>query len=312
MDACDKKLLPIFNPSPFRISTITAVATFNTAFNLDALYQGIEIITQDNNVGVLYAEFGKKKFDVFSCKGYHKKQSITRRKIRVTKRFDNQVTILIKLREGYQVNMKIFKNSNVQMTGLKYIDQGNETLEYVFNMIKDIEKNNNVIVSESPEPMIISGFRVCLINSDFKLGFPIKREKLTNIIQNSTKILCSFEPCIYPPSKIQFNWNVIQTEIGVCPCTNKCNGKGKGCGDGDCKRVTIAVFASGCVIITGAHNNNQIKCAYDFITDIVKDNLSEVYKPDIPQIDQVEPKKRGAKSKKNKILDENVLSLETA
>jgi TATA-box binding protein (TBP) (component of TFIID and TFIIIB) len=49
-----------------------------------------------------------------------------------------------------------------------------------------------------------------------------------------------------------------------------CTGKGNGCGDGDCKKVTIAVFKSGKVIITGGQNKDQIIESYRFITNFIQ------------------------------------------
>ena len=48
------------------------------------------------------------------------------------------------------------------------------------------------------------------------------------------------------------------------------NGKGSGCGDGQCKKVTIAVFKSGKVIITGGRNKEQINESYRFITNFIE------------------------------------------
>ena len=42
------------------------------------------------------------------------------------------------------------------------------------------------------------------------------------------------------------------------------SGKGK---NGNCKKITIAVFKSGCAIVTGGQNPKQINIAYDFIKD---------------------------------------------
>ena len=50
-----------------------------------------------------------------------------------------------------------------------------------------------------------------------------------------------------------------------------CNGKGNACGDGDCKKVTIAIFKSGKVIITGGQNKSQINESYRFISNFILD-----------------------------------------
>jgi TATA-box binding protein (TBP) (component of TFIID and TFIIIB) len=50
-----------------------------------------------------------------------------------------------------------------------------------------------------------------------------------------------------------------------------CNGKGNGDGDGKCKKVTIAVFKSGKIIITGGQNKSQLEDSYEFIKDFIED-----------------------------------------
>ena len=64
---------------------------------------------------------------------------------------------------------------------------------------------------------------------------------------------------------------------GICECENMCNGKGDGYGDGGCKKVTIAVFKSGKVIITGGQNQEQIIESYRFITNFIQ-NKKEMLK----------------------------------
>ena len=63
--------------------------------------------------------------------------------------------------------------------------------------------------------------------------------------------------------------NPLRNNYGICDCEKPCNGKGK---DNTCKRITIAVFKSGKIIITGGRNKNQIQTAYEFITDFVNEN----------------------------------------
>ena len=58
---------------------------------------------------------------------------------------------------------------------------------------------------------------------------------------------------------------------GTCVCSKLCNGKGNVCGDGECKNVTIAVFKSGKIIITGGQNKDQINESYRFITNFIRE-----------------------------------------
>jgi TATA-box binding protein (TBP) (component of TFIID and TFIIIB) len=49
--------------------------------------------------------------------------------------------------------------------------------------------------------------------------------------------------------------------------------------------VTISVFQTGSIIITGARNKQQLDEAYEFINVILRKHASEVLKP-LPQMPQ--------------------------
>jgi hypothetical protein len=50
------------------------------------------------------------------------------------KRFDNQATLVLKISpEPYFINMKVFRNGNVQMTGIKRIEDGVKAVDVFFS-----------------------------------------------------------------------------------------------------------------------------------------------------------------------------------
>ena len=155
------------------------------------------------------------------------------------------------------------------MTGVKNNDQG----RYIVMRTKDI-------VAPELGPEVTDTFKVQLINSDFKAGFPIRRDLLYRIISNDYDNISSYESCIYPGVKIEYYHNADSiVKNGVCPCDHpcvmfkKCRGvKTK------CKRVTIAVFESGSVIITGAEEVSQIDEVYDFITTVLEKHKPTIQK----------------------------------
>ncbi len=67
-------------------------------------------------------------------------------------------------------------------------------------------------------------------------------------------------------------------------CSDHCFGKGKGNGDKDCKKITIAIFESGSVLITGGVSFEQINSAYDYITDIFNRHKNEIKKNDLTNL----------------------------
>jgi TATA-box binding protein (TBP) (component of TFIID and TFIIIB) len=267
-----------FAPTPLKISTITATASLGCeSINADLLYDALTISTNDQ--GILYVEYGE-KYGLQKYKGFHKKLTIARRRKPAARRFDNQVTILVRLNGTELTNIKVFKNGNVQMTGLKTPAQGYRVLEYIMTIMRA-----NPAITDSKDPSI-TNFQLRLINSDFSIGYEVKRDKLHKLLSKLyTGTFSTYEPCIYPGVKIQFNFNVDQPTSatdGICKCSNPCNGKGGGYGDGGCKKVTIAIFQSGSVIVTGARSYNQLQSAYNYICKVLATHTDEIKRPSVP------------------------------
>lgn len=282
-----------FLPSPYKVSTITATGSIHQEIELGLFYELIDVVPPDAEKGIVYIEYGEKKQHTY-FKGFHKKQTIARRKKKENKRFDNQATIIIKLYnkelDSYQlVNMKVFRNGNIQMTGLKQISQGVVAIDYLISTLWTFYENGSgdLLPNCNGNKLSVHDYRICLINSDFRVGFEIKRDKLCKIMQTQYNVFCNYEPCIYPGVKIQFNFNDNYDEQeGRCKCASPCNGKGSGSGEGECKKITIAVFQSGCVIITGAQNKEQIENSYEFICAVVKQHALVLYKPSCAELIQ--------------------------
>ena len=49
----------------------------------------------------------------------------------------------------------------------------------------------------------------------------------------------------------------------------------------NCKKITIAIFESGSVLITGGVTFEQIEDAYNYITKVFRDNRNEIKKIDL-------------------------------
>ena len=134
-------------------------------------------------------------------------------------------------------------------------------------------------------------FHIRMINTDFKTycdkdnseKFLIRRKVLHKIlISEIYNNKCSFEPGKYHGVKVEFFWNnKNEIQEGICSCSNYCFGKGTGNGDKDCKKITIAVFESGSVLITGGVSFKQIDDAYNYITKIFKSHRDQIKKIDL-------------------------------
>lgn len=287
-----------YNPTPYRISTITATGAVNSELDLDILFNSFKLLilesgvnkTPEHKYGLVYAEYSKKKSDTY-FKDFSKKFLTQKRKENTSKRFDNQLTIIYKFNDESLMNIKMFKNGNIQITGVKSIQHGSDMIDILISYIRDICVKEPTAV-KSVEQLANNNYKVALINSDFRIGFEIKRDKLYTILINSYGNKCSFEPCIYPGVKIQYFWNSHNHHRdGVCCCKTECTiGKSDGQGENRCKKITIAVFQSGCIIITGAQTTEQIDEVYQFICDVLNTHIEFVKKVNVNTLLPISPK----------------------
>lgn len=239
-----------------RVSTITSILKISTDIDLKKIYKSVPITKY-----ITFIEYGSGN----PPRGFSKKLLKKTRKKTKKKIFYNQATIHV-FHDNKIMNVKLFNNGKIQITGLKGIDQApvliNNLIEY-FKALAIFDDDTSLV-----------SHKLVLINSDFDLGYSINREVLhTEIIDAG--LYSSYEPCIYPGVNIKYFMNTNQFD-GICCCENMCNGKGRACGDGDCKKVTIAVFTSGKVIITGGQNIEQLETAYRFIKNFI-DERKEVF-----------------------------------
>ena len=123
----------------------------------------------------------------------------------------------------------------------------------------------------------LDNIKVELINSDFSTNFMINNTKLYKIVLGKCKAFASYEPNDYPGVKNKFYWNADNIKHnrkqGKCYCEQKCIKKGK---KTPCNQITISVFQSGSVIITGAKSIQQIRDGYEYINTIFSENFNEI------------------------------------
>lgn len=268
--------------STFRVSTITCNGSIGTRVELTKLYDVMTVVdikNADNGFIYVIDRNGKE------TKGENprKKRSETKKKAASEdnyRRFDNALSSYFKLRQDYYPSVKIFKNGTIQMTGLKTIEDGEKLHHMVFDAIQKIYETNKDAFDS--EPIFKEDtFYVRMINSDFSVPYLIRRKELHHLlISEKCQNSCSFQPGTYPGVKLQYFWNpVIGVKNGICKCTEaKCFGKGNGNGHGECKKVTVSIFESGKILITGATNFEQINEAYQYICSVLTNHHASIRK----------------------------------
>jgi TATA-box binding protein (TBP) (component of TFIID and TFIIIB) len=264
------ELVPIgkFKASDYRISTMTVTGSVNTTVDLRKFFDNIDI---DSYQSISFVEYGSNKNE-HDQKGVKVEKTKNSQK-KPKKRFDNQMTLHMNDSE-YKFNIKLFKNGNVQMTGVKNIERGKNIID---ELIKIITISNKMCethdIVEDVEQLMNCNFSTRLMNCDFKVSYKINRGILHKLLNNSFNLTCSYEPCIYQGVKVSFYMNEY-SEDGICKCAKKCLGKGH---NTICKKITIAVFQSGCVTITGSTSTYQMEFVYDYIKILLENHMNDIY-----------------------------------
>jgi TATA-box binding protein (TBP) (component of TFIID and TFIIIB) len=280
------------NPTPIRVSTITILSYLNSNVNLKELFQSVPIIPSTKEGE--YSEIGIYKIKLHTKEnGQH--VLLTRENIEgeiitttanIKNHFQNQLTIMWNYRnldnELRKVNSMIFSNGKIKAVGLQSDSDISLSLIALQNYFELHRDNIKGLQQENPKPFVFNNTTFCMINTDFFVNFKILREETYKILRKKYSISCSYEPDIYPGVKVRYYYNtdyMTKDHIeGKCYCTEKCNGKkpGTGTGNGCCKAVTICVFQSGKIIITGANRFAQIRKSYDFINRILEENYGAI------------------------------------
>jgi len=181
------------------------------------------------------------------------------------KSFQNSITIVMRKSSGFttdldnesKINMKLFKNGSVQMSGCKDLMAVNIVLNKLIFVLKQKyqikESKKEISFVENPDLLKITNFKIDMINANYKVNVTVNREKLFNLLLKK-KIKTSYEPCTRACVIIKYNSKPEE------------------------KDISIFVFEKGNIIITGAKSKESVKDAYTFINSILVTHQEEVDK----------------------------------
>jgi len=272
------------NPTELRISTMTACCYLGTTIDTKYFYDNFNIneklfLNSSNDTQKKYLSNARGiigcKAESFPVKGVFQKDKKST--------FFNSAALNILVGDNKCINLKLFKNGKVQMTGVPNEEAGylcvNFVLDYLKQIKDDITTGKKVV--NDIKSLKMSNYKTVLINSDYFCGMEIQRENLSTVLLDKYDLTVSYEPENYPGVKLEYFWNQSNKSIkdeGRCICSKKCNGKGIGIGDENCKKITISTFQSGKVIVTGARSKEQLNIAYNYINRIFKENYNFIKK----------------------------------
>ena len=184
--------------------------------------------------------------------------------------FYNQITVVIRIDDGEikdinkasKINVKLFKNGSVQMSGCKTVNGINIVLNKLIFRLKEVKAKiengiiNEIAFIEESDKITIKDFKIDMINSNYKLKMQINRNKLYDLLIKK-KIKSSYEPCIRACVIIKY---IPKNE------------------NNENKEVSIFVFQKGNILIAGARSKSHILSSYDYINNIITTHYDDIIK----------------------------------
>lgn len=266
----------IFKKYNVGIKSIDLIKLFNniTIKNVNESYLCTQRI-DENNCRIVRGEYPKKR------RTGSKKRT-----------FDNQISFVFKMNEDYYPNVKVFQNGNIHITGSRSIEDIDKPLRVLIKELQRIYKevDRDIIefnddINVKINDLIYSDIQIFMINTDFKIftdkektnNFTIKRRVLHDLLIQDDKVIARFDPSTYPGVKIEYWWDKSSVERDGSLHHDKRNVKSKSTIKDGIKKVTIAVFESGSVLITGAISIEQVDEAYDYILKVLNENKEKIY-----------------------------------
>uniref|UniRef100_A0A6C0ABY6 TATA-box binding protein n=1 Tax=viral metagenome TaxID=1070528 RepID=A0A6C0ABY6_9ZZZZ len=242
-------------PSDVTISTMTISCHMDTKFKILEIGKYIDL---DPSTIVSCKDGGGNIRTVLIQK---KKRRNTKKKDEKKVTFYNQTSILVKpSKEKNPINIKLFKNGSIQMTGVKSVRDCISALNILFRQLyksKGIMYKNEIKIVDfvtSKEDLSIDkikDFKICMINSGFKIGFKLNRDSLYKILSQDESIKCKYDLDNHACVDVKYFYK-------------------------ERKKISIFIFEKGSIIITGANNCNHIQEAYKYITSQLYKNYKKI------------------------------------
>lgn len=252
-------------PEEVKISTMTVTCKMEgIIFNILNIAKYIDL-SQDGIIGVAHGL----RINPETNRTIIKKKRIKSKK-RVKKTFQNQMSMYISIKgKKKPINIKLFRNGSIQMTGCKTIENIFEVLDIVFEKLrchKAILKYSTKKIIDKPfvndlsklTISNISNMKIQMINSNFSIAFKVDRIKLYQLFLDKN-MNCLFDPMKHACVNIKY-------EHADNP-------------------ISIFIFERGSIIITGVKNCEQIYDAYKYIYELLLRNYKHIVKNDSIKIE---------------------------
>ena len=181
--------------------------------------------------------------------------------------FYNCFVLIMRLfHEGsfHEVHIKVFNTGKLEIPGIKDNDMLIKVLDKLVETFRLLLPG---AVSWTPDIYTV------LINSNFNCGFYINRACLFELIQFKYGLASVYDPCSYPGIQCKFFY-----DVRLAPSEQ--TGRQPAEMTADIKKVSFMIFRTGSVLIVGKCDEDELRCIYGFLRDLLKAEYSYIAEGD--------------------------------
>tara|TARA_Y100000996_G_scaffold199185_1_gene156210 strand:+ start:3551 stop:4600 length:1050 start_codon:yes stop_codon:yes gene_type:complete len=161
-----------------------------------------------------------------------------------------------------EIHVKIFNTGKLEIPGIQNDELLTKTLTILINTMKEFVGDKLSYVKSKTETV--------LINSNFKCGYFIDRERLFDIIKSKYNINSSYDPCSYPGIQCEFYYDhTLSSQTGKKPANNKFT------------KVSFMIFRTGSVLIVGKCCESILNNIYMFVKNMLETEFREIHIPNV-------------------------------
>lgn len=217
----------------YRISTMTCIYDFNTTLDEQKIYEIGERIIDTTKSSF---DSSATQFKVIGVECFDKPiigEQIQKKRGKLsTRKFRNQITLIIWSGASEKhIKVKLFRTGRAQMTGVTSERDGINCVAFLCSLLN--ENKDYLELEHDLDGWSNSCWSIAMMNGDFDVGRTVSREVLNSVICRKYGIISNLDADTYPGVIMKYN---IEN-----------------------KQITISVFSSGKVIITGANSTRQIE-----------------------------------------------------
>lgn len=206
------------------------------------------------NMSEFCGRFDEPTMEMKSCKP-NKSFELTKRG-KMIKSFFNQVTL--NYRDISQKSIKIFSNGKLQITGLTSCVECNRVSMFVTELLRKYMRDETITIVHT---------YIGMINSNFSVMKNLDLVPLSACLNTYKHVLSIYNPESYPAINMKYTDPTMDMS------------------------VSIFIFGTGNIVITGGKRLRDMRMAYQFINDVIRSKEASVVKntPYVPKPVRKEP-----------------------